>query len=139
MFLSDDLCQNLASLKMSLDALRQSARSAELASTLEKARKFIGKMIESVRSLGLELSPAILYEIGLEPAVKWLTKKTQAEHGIAVTFDDDGQDKPLDESVHLGLFRVIRELLANAAKHAQAKHVKVSTYKDGSNIQIQMA
>ena len=137
-FLCDDLAQNFASLKMSLDALDQSALSAEQASTLEEALRRVEKMIQDVRSLALDLSPAILYEIGLEPALEWLTEKIQADHGIAASFEDDSQDKPLAESIRLGLFRVVRELLANAAKHSRAQHVKVSTRKDGSNIQIQV-
>ena len=137
-FLTNGFGQELASLKMSLDALRQSARSAELASSLEKILKSIEKMIQDVRSLAFDLSPAILYELGLEPAVEWLSEKTQADHGIATTFEDTGQDKPLDENVRLCLFWVVRELLANVTKHARAQHLKVSTCKDGSNIRIEV-
>ena len=137
-FLCNGFGQELVSLKMSLDALRQSAHSAELASTLERILKSIEKMIQDVRSLAVDLSPHILYELGLEPALEWLTEKTQAEQDIAATFEDDAQDKPLDEGVRLGLFRAVRELLANVAKHAQAQHVKVSTRKDGSNIWIEV-
>ena len=137
-FLCDDLAQNLASLKMSLDGLDQSALSPEQASTLEEGLKSIGKMIETVRMFAFDLSPSILYEIGLEPAVQWLTEKTQAEHGIGTSFEADGQAKPLNEDVRLGLFRVVRELLANAARHSRAQSIKVSIHKDGSNIRIEV-
>lgn len=138
LFLSDDLAQILASLHMSLGALEQSALPAEQARALAEALKSIEEMIETVRTFAFDLSPPILYEIGLEPAVQWLAEKTQAEHGIGTSFEADGQDKPLNEDVRLGLFRVVRELLANAARHSRAQSIKVSIHKDGSNIRIEV-
>lgn len=137
-FLCNGFCQDMASLRMGLETLRQSARSAELAGTLEEMLESTKKMIQDVRSLAFDLSPPILYELGLEPTIKWLVEKAQAQQDITATFQDDAQDKPLDEAVRLGLFRVIRELLANVAKHARAQHIKVSARKDGSDIRIQV-
>ena len=137
-FLTNGFGQELASLKMSLDALRQSARSAELASSFEEILKSILKMIQDIRSLAFDLSPAILYELGLEPAVEWLVEKTQAEQDIAAIFEDDGQDKSLEDEVRVSLFRAVRELLANVTKHAGAQNLRVYIRKDGPNIRVEV-
>jgi signal transduction histidine kinase len=84
-----------------------------------------------------DLSFPILYELGFETAVAaWLTDQIQEKHGIATEFQDDEQPKPLDDDVRVFLFRDVRELLINVVKHAQAKKVKVSIRKVGSEMYV---
>ena len=136
MALHDRVGQTLAISKMKLGALRQSASSTELAGPLDEIHEFIEEIIRDTRSLTLELSSPILYELGLEAAVEWLTEQTQHRHGILFEFWDDRQPKPLDDDVRVLLFQAVRELLVNVAKHAQARSVKVSTRRDGGDVRI---
>ena len=55
-----------------------------------------------------------------------------------MVFEDDGQDKPLEEDLRISMFRAVRELLVNVAKHARAKNIEVTTRKDGPNIRVQV-
>lgn len=63
--------------------------------TLSQMIETVENMIQTTRSLMLELSPPVRYELGLEPAIEWLTEKVQTDHGIPVSFEDSGQNKPL--------------------------------------------
>jgi signal transduction histidine kinase len=57
--------------------------------------------------------------------VQWLVENIQTRYGVDITLKDDGHPKPADEKTRVILFRSIRELLINAAKHAGARHIVV--------------
>ncbi len=83
----------------------------------------VEKTIQYTRSLIFKLSPPMLYELGLESAVEWLTEQIYEQHGIKCSFQDDEQPKPLSDEIRVLLFQVVRELLFNVVKHAQARVV----------------
>ena len=97
----------------------------------------LDQIIGDMRSLTSDLGCPTLYELGLGAAVReWLNEEVQQKCGLKTEFEDDGQHKFLDDDVSILLYRAVRELLANVVNHAQAQHVKVSIYKDNSNIRI---
>ena len=103
---------------------------------LKPVQELIEQAIVDTRSLTFELSPPVLYELGLVPAVEWLTRKIQQEHGIQTRFHDDGQPKPVDENFKVVLFQAVRELLVNVVKHAQASQAQVLLRRDGDAMRI---
>ncbi|UCF44018.1 MAG: PAS domain S-box protein [Planctomycetota bacterium] len=132
----DHVSQKLAISKMKLESLTESVRSSEVATALRETNDLIAQVIKSTRSLTFELSPPVLYELGFEAAVEWLTKQTRQQHGLAAEFTDDGRAKPLDDDIRVVLFQAIRELLVNVAKHAKAQNVEVSTKRVGNKIKV---
>ena len=134
--LHDRIGQTLAACKIRLGTLRASASSTGLAEPLDEIHKLVEEIIRDTRSLTFEVSSPILYELGLEAAVEWLSERIQQQYGLLSHFEDDRQPKPLDDDVSVLLFQAVRELLANVAKHAQAHNVKVSLRRDDSNIKI---
>ncbi len=100
--------------------------------------KLIDEAVISTRSLTFELSPPILYELGLEAALEWLTEEMESKHGIHCRFEDSGQPKPLDHDIGVLLFQTVRELLVNVRKHARARNVEVSIKRSGANILIKV-
>ncbi len=125
--LHDQIGQSLVFSKLKLDELHQSATSSELTKALDEICSNIGKIIQDTRTLTFDLSSPILNEIGIEAAVaEWLDVQIGAKYGIETEFEDDGQQKPLDDDIRAILFRNVRELLVNVIKHAQANKVKVS-------------
>ncbi|UCC22649.1 MAG: PAS domain S-box protein [Planctomycetota bacterium] len=132
----DHLSQKLAISKMRLEELAQSVRSSKSVAELREVSNMIAQTLETTRSLTFELSPPVLYELGFEAAVEWLTKQTRQQHGLSTEFTDDGQDKQLDEDVSVLLFQAVRELLVNVTKHSKARNVEVSTRRVGREIQI---
>ncbi|MHC4623329.1 MAG: PAS domain S-box protein [Planctomycetota bacterium] len=132
----DHIGQNLAISKIKLDALRQSESSEEFAASLEEISELIAETIESSRTLTFELSPPVLYELGLEAALEWLVRKTRQQHGLSTEFITDGRAKPLDHNVRVLLFQAVRELLVNVAKHAKAHRITVSAQRLAQEIRL---
>jgi len=134
--LHDRVGQTLAICKIKLGPLRRSASSTDLAEPLDEIHQYIEEIIRDTRSLTFELSSPILYQLGLEAAVEWLTEQAWERDGIPSKFQDDRQPKPLDDDVSVLLFQAVRELLINVVKHAQAQSVEVSMQRVGGHVQI---
>lgn len=133
----DRISQSLGISKIRLDELRKSVPSKRIVEVLNEVCNLLGQAIGDTRSLTFELSSPALYEMGFEKAVAgWLTRQIEKKHRIATEFEDDGQDKPLDEDVRVLLFRNVRELLINVVKHAQAHKVKVGIAKVDGKIYV---
>ena len=136
--LHDEVAQVLAAARMKLRTLEKEPAKQELNASVDEIRALIEQAIQDTRSLVFDLSPPILHELGFTAAVRSLTERIRAEHGIRAIFEDDDQPKPLHEDTQQILFRAVRELLINVVKHARAKQVKVSAQKQGPNIQIEV-
>ena len=106
--------------------------------TIEEVWKLIDQTIQDTRTLTFQLSPPILHELGLEPALEWLVETFRARHGIDTTFTEDGRRKPLGSDLAGLLFQCVQELLINAAKHGQPSRVRVSSRRRGNKILLEV-
>jgi signal transduction histidine kinase len=124
--LHDGLSQLIALAQMKLAGLTRTASVDErLGKPLEEVRKVIEEANRSVRSMTCQLSPPFLNEAGLEPTLRWLCEDIQARYGLAIRFEDDGKPQPSGEKTRAVLYRSVRELLINTAKHARSTLVRV--------------
>jgi len=130
------ISQNLAISKIKLDSLQGCSPSPEFSETLFAIRQLLEQTIESTRLLTFELSPPVLYELGLEPALDWLVRQTRKRDGLDAEFESDQTDKPLGDNVRVFLFQAVRELLVNVVKHSGAKSVKVRSVKENNEVKI---
>jgi signal transduction histidine kinase len=89
--------------------------------------------------LTFELSPPVLYELGIEAALESLVERMQQVNGIQIKLVDRGGRKPLSEDTAVLCFRAVQELLVNVLKHAHARKIEVSTGSDRGRIRITVA
>ena len=129
--LHDDLGQTLAAARIRLAALCDDARSDVRAQSNEVGA-LIDRAIGSIRSLAAQLAPAVLNEIGIAAALDWLGEEIERTFGLKVVVVDDGQPKPLVQEARSIVYRAVRELLINVAKHAKTDSATVeSECRDG--------
>jgi signal transduction histidine kinase len=103
---------------------------------LLEIRRLLEQTIQETQSLTFTISSPLLHEIGLESALAWLTENSLGKPGVAAFFESDDQPKPVTEEVRILLYQIVAELLANVVKHAQARHVKVSLWREGDRLQV---
>jgi PAS domain S-box-containing protein len=137
--LHDHIGQILAISKIKLGALLQSAAHDGFLEQLEEVREHVEQAIQFTRSLTFELSPPILYDLGLESALEWLTEQIKEQHGISCDFETDNTPKPVRDEIRIVLFSAVRELLMNVAKHALAQTAKVTIRRVNENIVVHVA
>jgi two-component system, NarL family, sensor kinase len=81
--------------------------------------------LADVRQLSRLMSPTILEDLGLQPALKWLCRSLFEHENIHCQCDlDITSDVPDD--VAILVFRIAQETLVNAIKHSQAEVVTLS-------------
>jgi PAS domain S-box-containing protein len=134
--LHDHVGQTLILSKLKLNSLKERDSSAEYEALLGEISNHIGNSIEDIRSLTFQLSPPLLYEVGFEAAVEWLADELAERHGFRVDFRDDGKKKPLNEETRVALYQMVRELIINVVKHADAKRVDISIGRFANRIRI---
>jgi signal transduction histidine kinase len=134
--LHDRVGQTLAICTTRVKFLREALAGSSNSDEINGILKMLNQTIQDTRALTFELSPPLLYELGLASAVEWLAEHVQEHYGLEVQFRDDGAPKPLKEDLKILLFRSTRELLINTVKHAQAGWARVSLSTDGHRIAV---
>jgi signal transduction histidine kinase len=140
--LHDSVGQLLSLLQIKLEQVKETVETGpagnkeEVAGELDYCVQLLVQAVGETRTLVSELSPPVLYELGFEKAVEWLTEQFQDRHGLRVEFRADGSDKPLDDDHRGFLFRAVRELLVNVVKHGRAEHVIVSLCRMGDVVEV---
>ncbi|MCE5278744.1 MAG: response regulator [Planctomycetaceae bacterium] len=136
--LHDGLQQLLVGAKFHLAVLERAGDSA-MRKAISNVLNLLDDSIETSRSLTAELSPPILHEGGLIPALEWLARWMQEKHGLRVDISVPRLTKPLREDITILLFQATRELLFNVVKHAGVKSTKVCVTRPNGSIQITVA
>lgn len=130
--LHDNLGQLLALIRMKLAGLGPgSPRSSvdEIAALLEQAD-------QSARTITLELSPPILRMLGLKAGLELLGKEMERTYGLNVRVDIASEPGPLIGELQTALYRCVRELLINVAKHAGSHAASLTCMSDGSTLTL---
>jgi signal transduction histidine kinase len=138
--LHDGVGQNLTAIKHRLAAIASSlpGDARETRTALDAAIALCGDTLDDTRQLSRLLRPAILDDLGLEPALRWLARSQGEASGLDISLDI-GPLPVLDGDMQTLLFRVAQEALNNVAKHAHARSVLVRVVVRGDLLQLQVA
>jgi signal transduction histidine kinase len=90
----------------------------------------LDRTIHETRALTFELTPPMLYELGLVPALQWLVERydKQGRMRARLHLPQNGHAQPADPPPQIAalLFTAVRELLHNVVKHAAATVIDVT-------------
>lgn len=123
-YLHDRLLQNLIFLSRDLEEMANQGRAddRQIASWL----KCLYESQQDIRALCDELYPHIVDKAGLEESLRWLLRTVGEKGGLRVSLHYDWPGEAPDPLLKSNLFRMIRELVHNVLKHAEAKQLDVS-------------
>jgi PAS domain S-box-containing protein len=133
--LHDSVGQSLAFSKRELNLLRQRGPE-EVRGRLQEVCEQLDDAIKHTRDLTFELSPSTLYTLGLQAALEELADQFAESEGFHCQVEGPGDCIPLNEQVRSLLYRAVRELLVNVAKHAEAKNVRIVLDRDEQGFRI---
>ncbi|MGC2172681.1 MAG: ATP-binding protein [Candidatus Sulfotelmatobacter sp.] len=118
--------------------LAMSGVSHELSPALQVRLQEVGTILDQVetqlRRLSHELRPTILDDLGLLPALEFLTEgiSRRAELSIHIQSSLTRRYPP---NIETALYRIIQEALTNVTKHAHAKNVEIQLSNEAKNLQ----
>ncbi len=122
--LHDHIGQLLVLAKMKLSSFH-STFGKQVAKPVGEINELVDNAIRYTRSLTAELSPPVLYELGLEAAILWQAEQLQMRHDIKVVVEVNDEPIQLADEMRGLLFRAVRELLHNVIKHARAHQITI--------------
>lgn len=131
--LHDDLGQILAIISLKAAMLQKMELPDSIRQTVVECVRAVEQANRKLRSMALQLNPPMLEQLGLVPAIEWLADEVNRLHKIEVDIEDDGLPKPMDRAVSSLLFRAVRELLINVAKHARVAKAVVSLVRNADD------
>jgi signal transduction histidine kinase len=135
--LHDGLGQLLIAAKFRLQALKKGpAEPHALASEIEAIDNILEDASASTRGVIADLSPPGLYELGLGPALRWLSGAMEARHGLTTRLTLGPGIENLPEPVRVTAYRVTRELLNNVVRHSTVTTADVAVAADGDHVQL---
>ncbi len=121
--LHDEVGQLLTALRVQLGQIEPA--DASLKSHWALASDLAERSLRSVRGMARGLRPAMLDDLGLAPALKWLARELSKSTPLNVEVEVEGDVGSLSEQARTGLFRVAQEALTNCLKHAGSADAKV--------------
>ena len=136
--LHDGVTQYLALAKMTIAPVRLRLEGGDRAA-IDSAMKQIEDAIAATRSLSFELSPPVLYDLGIKAALSWLGEKLETDTGLRIEIADDGSEPSLDDVTASIVFRAVRELLMNVVKHARCTTATVTLRHRPAELEIVVA
>ncbi len=134
--LHDEIGQALTVTEMNLQALLASPGTDALAPRLKQSLEVVERVQEQVHDLSLNLRPSMLDDLGLEPALRWLTKRQAALAGLQAEVRADPLEQRLDPMIETECFRVAQEALTNVVKHAKARTMSVELSRSDEQLHL---
>ncbi len=121
--LHEGCAQLLTAAAFKVGAIRRDAPALE--TRLHEISELLQEAQRQARTLSFELSPPVLYDGGLSPALRWLAGDLRERFALEVELDDRLAGGAIDERTSVILFRAVRELLVNVVKHARVGRARV--------------
>ncbi|MEN6627489.1 MAG: MASE3 domain-containing protein [Candidatus Sumerlaeia bacterium] len=128
--LHDNLQQILVAVRIQLGIAKGRVSDSGVTTVLDRVEDLLSEAIDESRTLSAELSPRILYETGLAPALTWLGHQMEDKYGLKVGVRIESGVQPRDENVALVFFHSARELLFNIVKHARVGQASLALARE---------
>jgi len=134
--LHDDTAQTLIALSHQIEdfASNNKQLSADDIGLLKSWREQFRDVLQRLRYFSRDLRPSVLDDLGLLPALEWLTDDLEKQSGIEADLRVVGAQQRLSPEVELLLFRIIQEAISNARRHAEASKIEVCVEFDEGKI-----
>lgn len=125
--LHDGISQMLIGARYALDLARRrlSNNDPKAPESLDRSVTVLNGAIQEVRRISRDLRPGILDDLGLGPALKWLTEEFDKRTGIKTELETVVFRNRLNEEARIALFRIAQEALTNIERHSGATEVKM--------------
>jgi PAS domain S-box-containing protein len=133
--LHDELGQELAALKMTLEVHNSGEDEEKLSPAIQLTERAMSK----VRNLSYLLHPPLLDESGLLPALHWYFDGLQKRSELRITFNyKPASFSRLPGDIETAIFRVIQEALTNTYRHSGSKDARIDIEQDADRVAVRV-
>lgn len=132
LFLHDDILQNIILALNETKTLDKDGSRAHIEEILDES-------IYAIREACEDLFPADLDDFGLNESLNSLIRRHLYESIIDIQLDYQESNVIIDKLIKISSYRMIKELINNAIKHADAKHIKVEVVESISSLSFKVS
>jgi signal transduction histidine kinase len=138
--LHDETLQGLGALNVLLSA----GLEGDLENSARQALGFIEEQIASLRSLISDLRPAVLDDLGLQPALEALAERVASTTSLTVELEVDLASESAKKRTRLipeiedAIYRLVQETLNNVSKHADTDRAVVSVREAAGSVAVEV-
>src|SRR6266581_7964471 len=127
--LHDEAGQLLASVHIALEGIARDLPPSS-GRRLKAVKGLLDQIEAQLRQLSHELRPTILDDLGLVPALEFLSEGVSKRTKLQVTVEGSTIGR-LAAPVETALYRIVQEALNNATRHAQASRATIRLEQNG--------
>ena len=127
--LHDELGQSLLVLKLQAGNIQEQIDKNPAVAEAEcrKMSANLNQLVENVRRLSRDISPAVLQDLGLTSALRHLVHEFAKRHNLQANFKvPPDLEKLFAREVQINIYRIFQESLTNISKHARASSLTVA-------------
>lgn len=129
-YLHDGIGQLLSISHINLSSLKNKNLPDDAQNIIAKSLELLNEAVVRSRNLTYDLSPPILYELGLIPAIRWKLNQIESDSKIETAIQSKFAHLNMSTDTSILVYRIISELLVNVTKHSAASAVEVKINKD---------
>jgi PAS domain S-box-containing protein len=134
--LHDEAGQALTGINFMLETIIKTLTpdQADLGEQVLDVKKQINQTYQEIRRISHRLHPAVLTDLGLEPALESYLSDISKYRQMDIDFKMAGFEKRLDPDTETILYRIAQEVVTNTIKHSGAEHFKLFIVKSYPHI-----
>jgi signal transduction histidine kinase len=122
-YMHDSLGQTLSLAFLKLSSIDNHEFQPEVRKQIDEIYILLTKAINESRILTYDLSPPILYELGLTPTFKWRLEQIESINNINTQLIGEKIKITVKKEITIFIYRIVNELLQNVLKHAKATRI----------------
>lgn len=134
--LHDHIGQALAFVSQKVTTLQGNAIFSGVEEDFSEILSILDQAIRYTRNLTVEISPPVLYDLGLFAAIEWLAERASKRYKLKVLSSQTGIPREIAEANKVFIFKAIQELINNAAKHAWASEIDIHANWENRSFEI---
>lgn len=132
--LHDDLGQELAALKMSLD-LKNQGKAGFLGDEVE----MVERATQKVRNLSYLLHPPLLDESGLLPALHWFVEGFRKRSALKISLECKPRSFPrFQRDIETAIYRIVQECISNVYRHSGSPDARIEIQQQPDRVIIRV-
>jgi signal transduction histidine kinase len=132
----DGLAQTLVSAFQYLQAHAYAVPEGTGRDSLDRGLAMVAECIDESRNVIFDLRPSTLDDFGLVLALKQYLERLEAEVGWKIDFHLAGPIGRLPSATETAVFRMVKEAVTNARKHARTARLRVRLSARGARLTI---
>ena len=135
--LHDDIGIIFTVLKMNISRIKKNANNPKVMDAIiEESGNSIDNSLNIVRGIYNDIIPPTLKHAGVVKALSELCRELTNKSGVTINFSAYTDAIPLDKTIELQLFRLVKEVINNTIKHATPEFITIDISQPDTHVNI---